>query len=86
MHKTNNISGTCNAYPVYSVSWQGILLITCTKGITITFFDPTFLALLISSGLRDKLTTPSDKSKTRPLTEDPTSRVLPPTAKTERKN
>lgn len=55
-----------------------------SKGTAITFFVPTILTLLISSGLRDKLTTPSDKSKTRPFTEDPTSTTLPLTVKTEK--
>jgi hypothetical protein len=47
----------------------------------ITFFFPSLLALSTSSGLRDKFTTPSEKSTTRPFTEEPTLTVLPPTAK-----
>ena len=46
----------------------------------ITFFFPSLLTLSTSSGLRDKFTTPSDKSTIRPFTDEPTFTVLSPTA------
>lgn len=68
------LSQVCNLFQVHAIPNHTE---NFASKVQPTFFVPPILTLLISSGLRDKLTTPSDKSKTRPLTEDPTSRVLP---------